>query len=70
MQQFSEKHIEKQFREHDLVLECPLKFSTPECGVQCIKDGCAWWMIQQRACAINVNARSYGYIQNSNRVQH
>jgi hypothetical protein len=38
-------------------IQCPLKFSTPECGTECIGINCAWWMPIQKACAINVNAR-------------
>jgi len=40
-----------------LKIECPLKFSTPECGKECIGINCAWFMPIQKACAINVNAR-------------
>lgn len=48
-------------------IKCPLKFSYPEIEQECICDKCAWWMIVQRACAVNVNARSYGFIQNQNK---
>lgn len=44
-------------------IECPLKFSTPELGTECIQESCAWFMINQRACAVNVNARIYGYVK-------
>jgi len=53
-QQYSTtKHTEN----NKLKIECPLKFSTPECGTECIRINCAWWMPIQKACAINVNAR-------------
>lgn len=46
-----------------LKIECPLRFTVPEIGTECITDKCAWWMINQRACAINVLARISGYIK-------
>lgn len=49
--------------EKENIIKCPLKFNTPELGEGCITDLCAWWMIQQNACAINVNARIYGYVK-------
>lgn len=48
-------------------IKCPLKLSYPEIEQECIGDKCAWWMVIQKACAINVNARSYGYLQNQNK---
>jgi hypothetical protein len=45
-------------------IKCPLKFAYPEIEQECIGSKCAWWMPIQRACAINVNARSYGYLKN------
>ena len=55
---FEPKKPENKFK-----IQCPLKFNTPELGVECIQDKCAWWMITQRACAINVNARIYGFVK-------
>jgi hypothetical protein len=43
--------------ENKLKIECPLKYSTPENGVECVQENCAWFMILQRACAVNVLAR-------------
>jgi hypothetical protein len=40
-----------------LKIICPMKFSIPENGIECDQEKCAWWMIIQKACAINVNAR-------------
>lgn len=45
-------------------IKCPLKFAYPEIEQDCIGDKCAWFMPIQKACAINVNARSYGYLKN------
>ena len=38
-------------------IECPLKYSHPEYSVLCVQQKCAWFMILQRACAVNVQAR-------------
>ena len=38
-------------------IQCPLKYSAPENGIECVQEKCAWWMPIQKACAINVNAR-------------
>lgn len=43
-------------------IKCPLKFGYPEIEQNCIGLKCAWWMPIQKACAVNVNARSYGFI--------
>jgi hypothetical protein len=55
----------------ELILQCPFKFnsaiSSGDC--ECTKDKCALWMIQQHACAINVSARVYGYVQANNNKQ-
>lgn len=51
-------------KKEKFIIKCPLKFGYPEMEQECIGDKCAWWMIHQRACAVNVNARSYGYIKN------
>jgi hypothetical protein len=52
------KHVENMYIEKvPFEIECPLKFSTPECGTKCIGLGCAWFMPIQKACAVNVNAR-------------
>jgi hypothetical protein len=53
-----EKHT-KQQNPNKLKIECPLRFNAPESGTECIQEYCAWWMIIQKACAINVNARQY-----------
>ena len=55
----------------DLVLQCPFKFNSAVINgdCECTKDKCALWMIQQRACAINVSARVYGYVQANNNKQ-
>ena len=59
---------EKEKEYKSLTLQCPFKFnSVVKSGdCECTKDKCALWMIQQRACAINVSARVYGYIQTAN----
>ncbi|GEM_PF-4545655 len=72
VQQFSiNKHVEKRNSEeipkrNMFVVECPLKFCVPENGMECIGENCGWWMPIQRACAVNVSARSYGYIKEQN----
>lgn len=45
-------------------IECPLKFNVPEIETECIRENCAWWMMHQKACAVNVNARIYSYVKN------
>lgn len=46
---------------------CPLKLANPRkednSDLFCEGIDCAWWMINQRACAINVLARISGYIK-------
>jgi hypothetical protein len=42
---------------HELKIQCPLKYCTPENGIDCVQEKCAWFMILQHACAINVQAR-------------
>lgn len=54
------KHVERQ-NKNRLEIECPLKYSIPENGVECVQEKCAWFMIMQRACAVNVNARNKNY---------
>lgn len=44
-------------------IKCPLKFGYPEIEQECIGNLCAWFMPIQKACAVNVNSRSYGYIK-------
>jgi hypothetical protein len=62
------KHQKNYKRENELILKCPFKFNSAVTSgdSECIKDKCALWMIQQRACAINVSARVYGYVQANN----
>ena len=48
-----------QYEKKQFQLECPMKYSTPENGVNCVKSVCAWWMPIQRACCKNVQARQY-----------
>jgi hypothetical protein len=43
--------------QHELKIQCPLKYCTPENGIDCVQEKCAWFMILQHACAINVQAR-------------
>jgi hypothetical protein len=63
------KHQNGYVKEEEFILQCPFKFNsavtTGDC--ECTKGKCALWMIQQRACAINVSARVYGYVQSANR---
>jgi hypothetical protein len=42
-----------------LEIECPnvLEIECPLSGTFCIQEKCAWFMMIQRACAINVLAR-------------
>jgi hypothetical protein len=46
---------------------CPLKFANPlkkdDNDFYCEGIDCAWWMINQKACAINVVARLSGYLK-------
>jgi hypothetical protein len=57
--------------EKAFTLQCPFKFNSAvtsgDCG--CTKEKCALWMIQQRACAFNVQARVYAYVQSANNKQ-
>ena len=64
---FSLKHQNGKEKE-ELTLQCPVKFNgaVQSGNCECTKDKCAWWMIQQKACAVNVNARIYGYVQTAN----
>lgn len=56
------------YEKEELILQCPLKFNSAIASgdSEYTRDKCAWWMIQQRACAVNVSARVYGYVQSSN----
>lgn len=47
----------KIYETNKLKIECPLKYAMPEIKVRCTQEKCAWFMIIQRACAINVLAR-------------
>lgn len=64
------KHQEGYKKEEydSLKLQCPFKFNSAVTSgdCECTKNKCALWMIQQRACAINVSARVYGYVQSAN----
>lgn len=40
---------------NDLGIQCP--FLSSELIQDCIQEKCGLWMVQQRACAINVIAR-------------
>jgi hypothetical protein len=53
------KHVET-VKEY-FKIECPMRFNLA--NKECIRDRCALWMIKQRACAVNVQARVYGYVQ-------
>jgi len=63
------KHQDGYKREKEFTLQCPFKFNSAVTSgdSKCTKDKCAFWMIQQRACAINVSARVYGYVQAANK---
>jgi hypothetical protein len=50
------KHVES-LNHNKLRIECPLKYSVPENGIECVQEKCAWFMMIQKACAINVQAR-------------
>lgn len=52
----------------ELILQCPFKFNSAIASgdCECTKDKCALWMIHQRACAFNVQARVYQYVQAAN----
>ena len=61
-----EYSISKHTENNRIKKECPLKYSTPENGVYCVQEDCAWFMIKQHACAINVSARIYFTPKNTN----
>jgi hypothetical protein len=50
------KHVKNRVNNW-IIIQCPMKFSVPENGVECIQEKCAWFMPVQKACAINVLAR-------------
>lgn len=54
---YNPKKENKLNHKNDLNIVCPMRFTIPELGIECLQEKCAWWMIQQKACAINVGAR-------------